>query len=75
MTIDNIFQYVIDDGYIGGIIIADSLEDAIEKLRIDTEKRYPDLKGERSKGIIWNIKDNSHHENDVYEIFNEQMKF
>lgn len=36
MTIDNIFQYVIGDGYIGGIIIADSLKEAMEKLRFNT---------------------------------------
>ena len=29
MTINNIFQYVIDNGYIGGIVIADDLEQAI----------------------------------------------
>lgn len=71
MTIENIFQYVIDDGCIGGIIIADNLEDAIEKLKINTEKRHPNLTGDREKAIVWSIKDNSHHENDVYEIFNE----
>lgn len=71
MTIDNIFQYVLDDGYMGGIVIADSLEEAIEKLKTDTKQRHPALTGDRAKVIVWNIKDNLHHENDVYEIFNE----
>jgi len=71
MTIYNIFRYVINDGYIGGIIIADNLEDAMKKLKANTDKNYPDLKGDNAKAIVWSLKDESHHENDVYEIFNE----
>ena len=70
MTIDNIFRYVIDDGYIGGIVIANNLEDAIEKLKIDTKKRYPEFTEDRSKATIWNIKDKSQSGNDVYELYN-----
>ena len=33
MTIDNIFQYVIDNGYIGGIVISDNLEKSMEKVK------------------------------------------
>ena len=71
MTIDNIFQYVIDNGYIGGIVIADNLEQAMEKVKKYANEKYPYLSGDRAKALVWCIKDNSHVTNDVYEIFNE----
>lgn len=71
MTVENIFQYVIDNGYIGGVVIAESLEEAMDKVKKYASERYPHLTNDRAKALVWCIKDNSHVTNDVYEIFNE----
>ena len=71
MTIDNIFQYVIDNGYIGGIVIADDLEQAMEKVKEYVNEKYPHLSGDRAKALVRSLKDNTHSTHDVYEIFNE----
>ena len=71
MTIDNIFQYVIDNGYIGGIVIADDLEQAMEKVKKYVNEKYQHLSGDRAKALVWSLKDNAHSTHDVYEIFNE----
>lgn len=70
MTIDNIFQYVIDNGFIGGIVIADSLEEAMKKVKKYANEKYSYLTDDRAKALVWCIKDNSYVTNDVYEIFN-----
>ena len=71
MTIENIFQYVIDNGYIGGIVIAESLEEAMDKVKKYANEKYPNLTDNRAKTLVWCIKDNAHVTNDVYEIFNK----
>lgn len=71
MTIENIFQYVMDNGYIGGIVIADNLEEAMNKVKKYANEKYPYLTNDRAKALVWYIKDNSYVTNDVYEIFNE----
>ena len=71
MTIDNIFQYVMKDGMISGIIIADSLQDAMLKLETNVKKRYAYTTEEELNALVWCIKDNSGCEDDVYEIMNQ----
>ena len=71
MIIDNIFQYVLDNGCVGGIVIVDSLEEAVRKVKQYANEKYPHLTEDRAKALVWSLKDNSHSANDVYEIFNE----
>lgn len=70
MISDNIFQYVMSNGTISGIIVADDLEDAILKLEANTKKRYPYFTKDEAKALVWCIKNNSKCEDDVYEIMN-----
>ncbi len=71
MELDNIFQYVMDNGSVGGIVIADNLEEAMEKIKKYANEKYPYLTDDRAKALVWSLKDNSHNVQDVYEIFNE----
>lgn len=70
MIIDNIFQYVLDNGYIGGIVIAENLEEAMNKVKKYANEKYPHLTDDRVKALVWSLKDNSNVTNDVYEIIN-----
>lgn len=70
MTIDNIFKYVFYNGTVGGIVIADNLEEAMIKVEKYVSSKYPYLLIEEKRIIVWKLKDSINNENDVYEMFN-----
>jgi hypothetical protein len=70
MDISNIFRYVICDGYVGGIIIANSLEEAMTKLKVYSDKHYCYFSEEERKPIVWKLEDSiQNDESGVFEIF------
>lgn len=70
MELDNIFQYVFDYGFIGGIVIADNMEDALKKVGHYINTKYSYMSKEEQKAIIWKLSDSTNIMNDVYEVFN-----
>lgn len=72
MDISNIYRYVLCDGSVSGIIIADNLEDAMRKFKKYSDKHYYYFNEEERKTIIWKLEDSiENNGDDVFEIFNE----
>jgi hypothetical protein len=71
MTIDNIFEFRCCDGYTGGIVIANNLKEAEEKVNEYICRHMDYLDKNDKKIIIWNIRDDQSNDSDVYMIFDE----